>query len=68
MEIEIIRLKDELAKAQEKMTRISKAISFEYADFKTAEDAEMNLVLGENMRTQLKNVFDILEKEGVKLI
>ncbi len=66
MELEMIRLKDEIAKEKAKLNRIAKQIKTEYQDFKSAENMEMSIDLGENLRDQLKNIFGILEKEGIK--
>ena len=47
--------------------KLSENLKFEYEDFKDALDADMSVSLGENMRTQLGNVFKILEDSGIKL-
>lgn len=59
--------KDNSKQYEEFINRISQKIKLEYTDYKDAEDAEMNIDLGENMRIQLKAVFDILEKSGIKI-
>lgn len=65
--MEIIRLKNELTNEKATVARISRELKFEYQDFMGAEDSEMTVELGENMREQLKNIFRILEKEGIIL-
>jgi len=47
--------------------KLSENLKFEYEDFKDALDADMSISLGENMRTQLGNVFKILSDSGIKL-
>lgn len=65
MELEIIKLKDQLALEKARLNRIASQIKTEYQDFKSAENTEMSIDLGENMRDQLKNIFAIFEKEGI---
>lgn len=66
MELEIIRLKDQLASEKARLNRIARQIKIEYQDFKSAEDMEMSIDLGENLRLQMQSIFDIFEKEGIK--
>lgn len=66
MELELIRLKNELAKEKARLNRIARKIKTEYQDFKSAEDMEMSMDLGENLRLQMQAIFDIFEKEGIK--
>lgn len=66
MELEIIRLKDQLASEKARLNRIAGQIKIEYQDFKSAEDMEMSIDLGENLRLQMQVIFDIFEKEGIK--
>lgn len=66
MELEIIRLKDQLASEKARLNRIARQIKIEYQDFKSAEDMEMSIDLGENLRLQMQDIFDIFEKEGIK--
>ena len=66
MELEIIRLKDQLASEKARLNRIAGQIKIEYQDFKSAEDMEMSIDLGENLRLQMRAIFDIFEKEGIK--
>ena len=47
--------------------KLSENLKFEYEDFKDALDADMSVSLGENMRTQLGNIFKILSDSGIKL-
>lgn len=63
--MEVIKLKNELADEKARLARISRELKFEYQDFVSAEDFEMTIDLGENMREQLKNIFRIFEKEGI---
>lgn len=65
MELEIIKLKDQFALEKARLNRIARQIKTEYQDFKSAENTEMSIDLGENMRDQLKNIFAIFEKEGI---
>lgn len=65
MELEIIRLKNQIALEKARLNRIARQIKTEYHDFKSAENTEMSIDLGENMRDQLKNIFAIFEKEGI---
>lgn len=66
MELEIIRLKDQLASEKARLNRIAGQIKIEYQGFKSAEDMEMSIDLGENLRLQMQVIFDIFEKEGIK--
>lgn len=66
MELEIIRLKDQLASEKARLNRIARQLKIEYQDFKSAEDMEMSVDLGENLRLQMQAVFDIFEKEGIR--
>lgn len=47
--------------------KMARELSFEYKDFLGAETQEMSLDLGENMRDQLRNVFEILISNGLEL-
>jgi hypothetical protein len=42
-------------------------LRLEYQDFMSAEGQPMTERLGENMRDQLKAVFEILKRNGIKL-
>ena len=66
MELEIIRLKDQVASEKARLNRIAGQIKIEYQDFKSAEDMEMSIDLCENLRLQMQAIFDIFEKEGIK--
>lgn len=59
--------KDDVQKTKESLARLSSKLKIEYKDYMDAVDMEMNTDLGENMRIQLKNVFDILIKFGLDL-
>lgn len=63
---EVIR-RDTSKQSDEALQRIASKLKVEYSDFMDAIEAPMNEDLGENMRYQLKNVFDILEKSGIKI-
>lgn len=66
MELEIITLKNALAKEKEKLARIKNKLKIEYQDFISAQNMEMSIDLGENMRGQLQEVFRILQSEGIE--
>lgn len=53
--------------SEEYLNKLASKLKIEYMDFCDAGDLEMTVDLGENMRAQLKAVFSILEKNGVKL-
>lgn len=80
MEEELRRLKEEneklhkiikiydTAKQDEiqcKMNRICSALKVEWLDFQDALNMEMNPVLAENLKDQIKSIFKILKKEGI---
>lgn len=45
--------------------KLRKKLRIEYLDFCEVESGEMTLRLGENLRMQVKNIFSILESEGI---
>jgi len=49
------------------LNKVAENLKGEYADFISALSIPMTIELGENMRKQLKKVFEILNKSGVKL-
>jgi len=49
----------------EQLNAIASKLRSDYRDFKDAENMEMTIDLGENLRVQLKSVFKILEKAGI---
>lgn len=53
--------------SEELLKRIGSKLRVEYRDFLDAESLPMNEDLGENMRLQLKSVFEILKKNGLIL-
>lgn len=59
--------RDRNKQAEESLQRLASKIKVEYLDFMDARDIPMNCDLGENLRLQLQNVFEILEKGGMKL-
>lgn len=56
---------NEAKRIREAHNRIAKALAIEYEDFASAKDMPMTLALGENLRSQLAQVFKILEREGI---
>lgn len=59
--------RDRAKQFDEQIQRLASTLRVEYRDFKEAEASLMSIELGENMREQLKNVFSILKKVGIKL-
>ena len=59
--------RDRSKQADETIQRLASRIRVEYRDFADALDIPMSCDLGENLRLQLKNIFDILEKGGMKI-
>lgn len=59
--------RDRNKQAEESLQRLASKIKVEYLDFMAARDIPMNCDLGENLRLQLQNVFEMLEKGGMKL-
>jgi septal ring factor EnvC (AmiA/AmiB activator) len=59
--------RDRSKQTYEQANRLASQLKVEYDDFKSAENSEMSTELGENMREQLKNIFDILAKSGITL-
>ncbi len=53
--------------ADESSKRLASELKVEYRDYLDAADLPMDADLGENMREQLKNVFDILASNGINL-
>lgn len=53
--------------AEENLNKIASELKFDYKDYCDAENMEMTIDLGENMRTQLDRVFSILCKNGIKI-
>jgi len=69
---ERIKLTDMLSRDRDKlfdeaMKRLAAKLKVEFRDFVCAENLPMDADLGENMRLQLKSVFDILKKNGITL-
>lgn len=58
--------RDKSKQVDEALQRMASKIGVEYRDFQDALAAPMSCDLGENLRLQLKNVFEILEKGGMK--
>ena len=61
----LLRQKDEQKEIA--INRISGDLKTEYKDFLSAADIPMSIDLGENMREQLKSLFSILKKHGIRL-
>lgn len=59
--------RDRSRQADETLQRLASKIRIEYRDFEDALNAEMTVDLGENLRLQLLNIFEILEKGGMKI-
>lgn len=59
--------RDRAKQSDEAFNRLASRLRIEYRDFMDAVDIPMNRDLGENMREQLKNVFDILIKAGIAI-
>ena len=56
---------DKTDSQNEQLNAIASRLKPEYKDFKEAEDMEMTIDLGENLRVQMKSVFKILSKSGI---
>lgn len=59
--------RDRSKQSDEVLQRIASKIRIEYRDYLDARELPMDSDLGENMRLQLQNIFDILEKGGMKI-
>lgn len=59
--------RDRSKQADETLQRLASKIRVEYRDFMDAFDVPMSCDLGDNLRLQLQNIFDILEKGGMKI-
>ena len=59
--------RDRAKQSDEAFNRLASKLRIEYRDFMDAIDIPMDSDLGENMREQLKNVFNILNKAGIIL-
>jgi len=59
--------RDRTKQSEEVLKRLAAKLRVEYRDFLDAETLPMSSDLGENMRLQLKSVFDILKKNGLSL-
>jgi predicted nuclease with TOPRIM domain len=59
--------RDRTKQSEEALKRLAAKLRVEYRDFLDAESLPMNADLGENMRLQLKSIFDILKKNGLSL-
>jgi myosin heavy subunit len=59
--------RDRAKQSEEVLNRLAAKLRVEYRDFLDAESMPMSVDLGENMRLQLKSIFDILKKNGLNL-
>ena len=59
--------RDREKQSDESLNRLASKLRVEYRDFLDAVDIPMDSDLGENMREQLRNVFDILIKSGISI-
>lgn len=59
--------RDITKRSEEAANRLAAKLRVEYRDFLDAESLPMDPDLGENMRIQLKSIFDILKKNGLSL-
>lgn len=59
--------RDRAKQSDEAIHRLASKLKVEYRDFMDAIDIPMDSDLGENMREQLKNVFNILIKAGITM-
>lgn len=64
---QVLKVFDANAKAEKEamLKRIASKLKVEYLDFKSADDCQMTIELGENLRAQLETVFKILAKNGI---
>ena len=56
---------DKTSSQSEQLNAIASKLKSEYRDFKDAEDMEMTVDLGENLRLQMQSIFRILAKAGI---
>ena len=54
--------RDRAKQSEEVLNRLAAKLRVEYRDFLDAESMPMSVDLGENMRLQLKSIFDILKR------
>jgi hypothetical protein len=59
--------RDRSRQADETLQRLASKVRVEYRDFVDALNVPMSCDLGENLRLQLQNIFDVLEKGGMKI-
>lgn len=58
---------DKQSSQSETLNAIASKLKQEYKDFVEAEDMEMTIDLGENLRDQIKSIFKILIKSGIDI-
>lgn len=63
--ISSVYAKDKENSQSEILNAIASRLKTEYFDFQDAEEMEMSIELGDNLREQLKSVFKILQKSGI---
>jgi len=56
---------DKSSAQSEQLNAIASKLKADYRDFKDAENMEMTVDLGENLRVQMASIFKILEKAGI---
>lgn len=59
--------KRDTRQADESTRRLARELGVEYMDFLDAADLPMSVDLGENMRDQLRSVFQIIKANGIEL-
>ena len=56
---------DKQSSQEEQLNAIASKLKSEYTDFLDAEEMEMTIDLGENLRYQIRSIFKILAKSGI---
>lgn len=59
--------REDVRQYEERISRVSEKLRIEYEDYKSADSIPMSVELGENLRDQLGDIFDILQKEGFNI-
>ena len=52
---------------EEKLNRVANSLRLELQNLQDAEEMEMSIALGENLRHQLRDMFNTLEKQGINV-
>lgn len=58
--------RDKMAIAEDRRAKLEEGLAREYDDFESAENFRMSLILGENIRDQLRSVFAMLREFGLR--